>query len=88
MMVAVALAFSAAADAQVYVKIRPPMPRVVATPRPPAPSRHHVWISGEWQVNNGRYERKEGYWAEPDNNRHYLPNIMPKHYNKTLKPLP
>jgi len=30
-----------------------------------APSRDHVWVSGEWNWNNGKYEHKDGYWAQP-----------------------
>ena len=65
MMFAIAMSFSAAADAQIYVKIRPSH-RVVNV-RPPAPSPAHVWVSGEWTWGNGRYNYRDGYWDRPSN---------------------
>ena len=63
MILAVALSFSAATEAQIYVKVRPPQP--VIKVRPPAPSPAHIWVSGEWTWGNGRYNYREGYWDRP-----------------------
>lgn len=62
-MIAIAISFSTAADAQFVVKIRPEIP-VIAV-RPMAPSPRHVWVDGEWAWRNGRYEYVNGYWVEP-----------------------
>jgi len=71
MIFAIALSFSAIADAQVYVKIRPPLP--VVKVRPPAPSPAHIWVGGEWtwSRDNSRYDYRDGYWERPKyrNNR-------------------
>ena|SRR5215831_20644717 len=56
------LSFSAASEAQVFVKVRPSAPVIV---RPNAPSSRHVWIEGEWVVRGGRYEYVPGYWSVP-----------------------
>jgi len=57
-----ALSFSAA-DAQIYVKVRPQHKVIKA--RPPRPSNTHVWISGEWTWGSGRYNYRDGYWDRP-----------------------
>jgi hypothetical protein len=44
--------FSFASSAQLVVRVRPAAPVVV---RPMAPSHHHVWIDGGWEVRRGRY---------------------------------
>jgi WXXGXW repeat (2 copies) len=68
MIVAIALSFSSLADAQQFtVRIRP-QHHVIA--RPPAPSPLHIWVSGEWAWDNGRYNYHEGYWDRPSNGRH------------------
>jgi hypothetical protein len=64
MMIAIAISFSAVADAQFVVKIRPTAEIRV---RPVAPSPRHVWVGGEWSWGSGRYNYTEGYWAEPQN---------------------
>jgi hypothetical protein len=33
--------------------------------RPAAPSRTHVWVSGDWRWSSGRYQWREGYWVMP-----------------------
>jgi hypothetical protein len=64
MMFAIAMSFYGTADAQQFtVKVRPHHP--VVKVRPPAPSRFHVWVSGEWTWNNGRYDYHDGYWERP-----------------------
>ncbi|MBK7434773.1 MAG: YXWGXW repeat-containing protein [Chitinophagaceae bacterium] len=53
---------STAASAQIYVRIRPPVPVIV---RPPQPSRTHVWIDEEWAPNGRSYRYSGGHWATP-----------------------
>jgi len=62
MMMAIALSFSAMAEAQINVRIRP---AIVVKQRPQRPSPRHVWVSGEWNYNNGNYQYSDGYWSEP-----------------------
>jgi hypothetical protein len=50
------------ASAQIYVKIRPPVPVIV---RPPQPSRGQIWINEEWEPNNGNYRYSGGHWQVP-----------------------
>ncbi|MFZ1263699.1 MAG: hypothetical protein WAT34_09320 [Chitinophagaceae bacterium] len=66
-LLAVALSFSAATEAQLRVIIRP---SITIGVRPPQPSPRHVWVSGEWNSNGGRYDYREGYWSEPRSKRH------------------
>ena len=61
LLIAVALSFSAAADAQLRVRVRP---SINVDVRPPQPSPRHVWVSGEWNSNGGRYDYRQGYWEE------------------------
>jgi len=68
MMIAIALSFSTAADAQITVRIRPSAPVIKVRPARPAPT--HVWVSGEWRWNNGHYEYVDGYWVEPQRGYH------------------
>ena len=68
MVIAIVLSFSAAADAQLSIRIRPREP--VMKVRPSRPSPHHVWVGGEWKWNNGNYQYTDGYWAEPERGRH------------------
>ncbi len=70
-MFAVALSISALADAQISVRIRPVY---TERERPLAPSRNHVWVSGEWNWNHGRYEHSDGYWAQPPSRRNHRYN--------------
>lgn len=67
-MIAVAMSFSAVADAQLTVRIRPSAPQ--QRERPMRPSRSHVWVSGEWNNNNGNYAYTNGYWSEPRGRYH------------------
>ena len=67
-MLAISVSFSAVADAQIYVKIRPPMP--VVQVRPPMPTPMHVWVSGDYVNHGGHYEYNEGYWEKPKGNKH------------------
>src|SRR5262245_46605309 len=70
---ALAVAMSAAAlpaDADVYVRIGPPPPRVEAIPAPPVGPHRWVWMVGYWRWDGhgyvwarGRYVRREhGAW--------------------------
>ena len=63
MLFALALSFSIAADAQIFVKIRPEEP--VIRVRPISPSRAHIWVDGEYVWRGGRYVYTDGYWAMP-----------------------
>ena len=67
MMMAIALSFSAVAEAQFSVKIRP---TITIGNRPARPTPRHVWVNDEWKWNNGRYEHVDGYWATPERGRH------------------
>ncbi len=53
-----------AAEAQIYVHVRPVRPRVVVT-RPVAPSPRHVWVDEDWVPAGRAYRWHGGYWAEP-----------------------
>ena len=66
MMIVLAITFSAAANAQLRVKIRP---SITLETRPPRPSPHHIWVYGEWHPDGNRYSYKQGYWAEPPQHR-------------------
>jgi hypothetical protein len=57
--VAFLLATGFAADAQIYVKIRPTLPVVTR----PAPRPHKVWVNEEWTVRKGRYHYNGGRWV-------------------------
>ena len=37
-------------------------PAEVIYTRPVAPSREHIWISGDWYWAGGRYQWREGHW--------------------------
>lgn len=47
----------------IYIRVRPAEPVRIAPP--PAPSRAHVWVEGEWETREGRYVYKPGYWVLP-----------------------
>jgi hypothetical protein len=53
-----------AADAQIYVNIRPPRPRAVVV-RPVAPSPRHVWVEEDWAPAGRGYRWRGGYWSAP-----------------------
>lgn len=63
MMIAIAISFSAAAEAQFFVKIRPVAPTIRVRPAPP--SHKHVWVGGEYAWRDGQYVYTDGYWSEP-----------------------
>lgn len=67
-LVLILFSVSFAASAQIYVKIRPPVPVIV---RPPQPSHSHIWINEEWEPNNGSYRYSGGHWAKPPH-PHYV----------------
>src|SRR5579872_1115474 len=37
-------------------------PAEVVYERPPAPTREHIWISGDWVWEGGAYRWHEGHW--------------------------
>jgi WXXGXW repeat (2 copies) len=67
LLLAVLLAGTYAADAQVSVAIRigpPPPPRVVRlVPAPPGPE--FVWVEGYWYPVGRHYRWHQGYWTRP-----------------------
>jgi len=63
MMVVIGLSFSAAADAQIVVKVRPAAPVFRAKPFRPSPA--HVWVGGNYIWRGGQYIYTDGYWASP-----------------------
>ncbi len=40
-------------------------PREVVYTRPAAPSYGHVWVTGDWVWQGGRYQWREGHWEVP-----------------------
>jgi len=62
-MLIMAISFSAVADAQIVVKIRPAAPAYRV--RPPRPSPVHVWMGGNYVWRGGQYYYTDGYWATP-----------------------
>jgi hypothetical protein len=60
------------ANAQVYVRIGPPAPRVER--RPPPPSPRHVWVDGFYLWDSRNYVWAPGYWAQPPRSHtHWVP---------------
>jgi hypothetical protein len=51
-------------NAQVVVRVRPAMPRVVVA-RPVAPSPRHVWVAEDWRPGRRNYRWSGNYWAAP-----------------------
>ena len=60
---------TAAANAQVVVKIQPREP--VHHVRPVAPGPGYVWIDGNWIVRGGHYVYVDGYWTRPRRGQHW-----------------
>lgn len=56
------IAGSMAAQAQIYVTIRPARP-VYTRPAPPQP--YYIWIDEEWSGQGNSYEWRGGHWAPP-----------------------
>ena len=50
------------AQSQIYVNIRPEIPRYE---RIEAPSPAHVWIEEDWEPRGGTYVFIGGHWASP-----------------------
>ncbi len=63
MMLIILISFSAAADAQIVVKIRPAAPAYRIRPVRPSPA--HVWMGGNYVWRGNQYVYKDGYWATP-----------------------
>ncbi len=60
------------ANAQVYVRIGPPAPRVER--RPPPPSPRNVWVDGFYRWDSRNYVWAPGYWAQPPRSHtHWVP---------------
>ena len=74
------LAYSAA-DAQIYVNIRPRPQRVVVR-RPPQPSPSHIWVKEDWRPQGKRYQWSGGYWAAPPRPRAVY---VPGHWSRTRR---
>lgn len=55
-----ALVVPQVAEAQVFVQVAPPAPRVE---RVPAPRRGYVWAPGHWEWRNHRYVWAGGTWV-------------------------
>lgn len=60
--IALSVAVSSTASAQIYVDIRPSRPVYV---QPVAPGPGYVWIEEDWYPQGGRYVWRGGYWAAP-----------------------
>ena len=58
-------AAAAPADAQIYVKIRPPRPKIVVTTRPVRPVPTAVWVEEDWRGSGDRYDYAGGRWETP-----------------------
>lgn len=56
------VAGSMAAQAQIYVSIRPARP-VYTRPAPPQPD--YIWIDEEWNGQGNSYEWRGGHWVPP-----------------------
>ena len=61
---------SLAGSAQIIVRHRPAVKKVVV--RPISPSPRHVWIDGGWIARGDRYVYVDGYWAMPRRNQHWI----------------
>ena len=53
---------SFAAQAQIFVRIRPSAPAKV---RPPQPSHLHIWIGNDWVPEGNSYRYSGGHWEAP-----------------------
>ena len=40
--------------------------------RPVSPGGNYVWIDGDWYYRGGRYNWREGYWAQPRGSRVWI----------------
>ena len=61
-------AVSLSASAQIYIKIRPPVPVIV---RPPQPSPVYVWVNEEWEPSGSSYRYTGGHWVSPPQHGYY-----------------
>lgn len=72
-LMAVLFTISLSASAQIYVKIRPPMPHIQVV-RPPQPSPVHIWVNEDWKRDGSSYRYSGGYWANPPHkNQRWVP---------------
>jgi hypothetical protein len=66
MFVALFMAVSGTASAQVSIGVRigePPPPRAYRVPPPPGPN--YEWVEGYHYPVKGKYKWHDGYWAHP-----------------------
>lgn len=59
------------AGVRVYVRYRPPMPRVCVQPR--APFAGAIWIDGRWRWNGRAYVWVDGRYLRPRKGYVYVP---------------
>jgi hypothetical protein len=57
--ICIGIGFLSSCATRVYVRERPVE---VVYERPPAPSREHIWITGDWLWVGGHYQWHEGHW--------------------------
>jgi hypothetical protein len=56
----------------------PPAPPIILAPRPPQPTRFHIWIEGYWQPFGNEYTWYNGDWIVPP---YYGARWIPPHYD-------
>lgn len=78
-LLAILFTVSAAATAQIYVRIHPPVPVIV---RPPQPTQNHVWIEEDWSPNGKHYRYSGGRWATPPRRGYHR---QPGHWKPTRR---
>jgi len=62
LVLAIAIASGAYSYGQVYVKVRPSMPRVV---RVESPGHGYIWVNEDWTPKGSDYEFIGGHWVMP-----------------------
>ena len=76
---AILFAVSFSVSAQVYVRVRPPIPVLV---RPPQPSSAHIWINEEWEPNGASYRYTGGHWERPPHEGYiWRPGYWRRHHH-------
>ncbi len=58
----VMMAVSFTASSQIYVTVRPSVPKII---KPVQPSPAHVWVEEDWNAHGGKYEYAGGHWKLP-----------------------
>ena len=61
-------------QAQVLIKIKPPVPKVVLI-KPNPPKSNYIWISGHWNWNKKKHQYvwQEGQWVKPKKGKVWVP---------------